>query len=159
MGQASEVIHRHHQRLADTLADQVSAIIEGRPEADPCALVAFLKHDLLPHDLGEELYLYPALDPVLKVHARATAALSVDHEYIQGYVDWIDETTEELETADEEERPALLALLRRLCVQLEAVLQLHMAKEEKVYLPLFERYTPREAQEQILSEMHEAISK
>jgi hemerythrin-like domain-containing protein len=158
MGQASEVIHRHHQQLVSTLSDQVAAIVEGRPEADPCALVAFLKHDLLPHDLGEELYLYPALDPVMKAHAQATAALSIDHEYIQGYVDWIEETTEELETADEQEKPALHALLHRLCLQLEAVLQLHMAKEEKVYLPLFELYTPKEDQQHILSEMHETLS-
>src|SRR5918911_3765327 len=158
MGQASEVIHKHHQNLIDTLSEQVTAIVEGRPEADPCALVAFLKRDLLLHDLSEELYLYPALDPVLKAHAQTTAALSVDHEYIQGYVDWIEETTEELETADEDERPALQALLERLCLQLEAVLQLHMAKEEKVYLPLFELYTPKEEQQQILSELREALT-
>jgi len=131
--------------------------VQGRPEADPLALVAFLKHDLLLHDLGEELYLYPALDPVLKAHTQATAALSIEHEYLQGYVDWIEETTEELETADEEERPKLQALLQRLCLQLEAVLQLHIAKEEKVYLPLFERYTTPEEQEQVLSDMRETL--
>ena len=66
MSIVSEAIHNHHQEISATLRRHVEQIIKGSASADPGALVAFLKHDLLPHAAGEERYLYPAVDPLVK---------------------------------------------------------------------------------------------
>jgi uncharacterized protein (DUF2249 family) len=41
-------------------------------------------------------------------------------------------------------------------LQLEAVLVAHLDKEERVYIPLFEKYLPDDEQQRILNGMHEA---
>src|SRR5450759_4714836 len=84
-----EAIHAHHQEILDTLRSHVAAIVDGQGHADPSGLVAFLKGDLLPHAQGEEAYLYPAVDPLVKTHGTATATMQIDHEYITGYIERI----------------------------------------------------------------------
>ncbi len=154
MGQASKAIHEHHQQLMQEISAQIKAIIEREPCADPERLAAFLKEELLPHALGEERQFYPVLDKLVAEHGKPTATMSIDHEYIEGYIDWIKETADELESADGDEREELLVLLGHLCVRLEAVLQLHIAKEERIYLPLFEQYVPEAEQQRVLDAMH-----
>ncbi|MFQ5795547.1 MAG: hemerythrin domain-containing protein [Candidatus Bipolaricaulia bacterium] len=154
MSKVSEAIRNHHRELMSTLTAQVTALVEGRPEADPQILAAFLKGDLLPHALGEEQHLYPAVEPLVKAHGQATATMSVDHEFIQNYIRQIEETTQALRTAGADERSGLEGHLQRLAMQLEAVLQLHLEKEERVYLPLFEQYLSEEEQRHVLDEWH-----
>ena len=81
-----EAIHNHHQELLQTISAHVAAITSGPAGADPDGLVAFLKNDLLPHAQGEEAYLYPAVDPLVKAHGQATATMIVDHEFLSGYI-------------------------------------------------------------------------
>jgi iron-sulfur cluster repair protein YtfE (RIC family) len=154
MGQVTRELRDHHRELMRKLTEQVTPIVEGSPEAEPRKLAAFLKRELLPHAVGEERYLYPALDPVIKAHTRPTTTMSIDHEFIEGYIDWIQETAEELETAEDEERPPLERLLSQLCLQLGALMQVHIAKEERVYIPLMEEYLTAEEQQRIVDRMH-----
>ncbi|MBZ0304459.1 MAG: hemerythrin domain-containing protein, partial [Anaerolineae bacterium] len=119
-------------------------------------MAEFLKNDLLPHAAGEEQHLYPAVDPLVAAYSKATATMSVDHEFIEGYVRQIDETAQALNKADAAERPALEKQLQRLTLQLEAVLAVHLEKEERVYIPLFEQHVAPEEQQRILDGMHEA---
>jgi hemerythrin-like domain-containing protein len=154
MGQITKAMCAHHKELLETVSERVSAITDDRPEADPKGLAHFLRDEVLHHAEGEEQHLYPALDPLVIAYGRPTAGMHVDHEYIEGYIDWIQETVEELETADPEEHPRLQALLRKLCLQLEAVLQLHMSKEERIYLPLFEQYLSEAEQQRIVDRMN-----
>jgi iron-sulfur cluster repair protein YtfE (RIC family) len=154
--EVGEAIHNHHQEILDTLTRHVTSIVGNDDGANPSALVAFLKGDLLPHAQGEEVYLYPAVDPLVKSHGKATATMTVDHEFISGYIDRIEEATRALGSAGEFEAPAKWASLQRLCLQLEAVLALHLEKEERVYILLFEKYLPEEEQQRILAGMHEA---
>lgn len=156
MSQVSEAIRNHHRELLETLTSQVAALVEGRPEADPQALADFLQDELLPHAVGEEKHLYPAVEPLVKAHGRATATMSVDHEFIENYIRQIGETAEGLQRAGAEERPALERRLRHLALQLEALLRLHLEKEERVYLPLFEQHLSEEEQQQVLEGMHAA---
>jgi hemerythrin-like domain-containing protein len=142
----------HHKEILSTLSRHVGAIIADG-DANPARFVSFLRNQVLPHAIGEEEHLYPALDPLVIAYGRPTAGMRIDHEYIEGYIDWIEETVEQLETADPVERGTLETLLRRLCLQLEAVLQLHLAKEERIYFPLFSRYLPEEEQQRILDRM------
>ncbi|HEY7781552.1 MAG TPA: hypothetical protein VIC85_15195, partial [Ktedonobacterales bacterium] len=52
-------------------------------------------------------------------------------------------------------RPALARQVERLAIGLEALLEVHLAKEERVYLPLAERYLPADEQRRILDAMHD----
>jgi uncharacterized protein (DUF2249 family)/hemerythrin-like domain-containing protein len=156
MSTVSEAIHNHHQEISATLRRHVEQIVAGSASADPGALVAFLKSDLLPHAAGEERYLYPAVDPLVKAHGSATATMQVDHEFITGYVNQLEETAQALRSAPAEARSALHAILQRLSLQLEALLLVHLEKEERVYIPLFEKYLPRDEQQRVLDGMHEA---
>lgn len=156
MSEVGEAIRNHHRELLEALAAQVAALVEGRPEADPQALVGFLQEELLPHAVGEEEHLYPAVEPLVKAHGQATATMSVDHEFIENYVRQMREAADRLQRAEAEERPALERRLRHLALQLEAVLRVHLEKEERVYLPLFEAHLSEEEQQQVLDGMHAA---
>lgn len=151
----AEAIHSHHQEILDTFAGYVNAIVAGT-QADPTGLVTFLKGDLLPHAQGEEAHLYPAIDHLVKKHGSATATMVIDHEYITRYIEEIERVVRTLSAANAEEKPALQATLQRLCLQLEAVLVPHLDKEERVYIPLLEKYMLASEQERILNGMHDA---
>lgn len=157
-----EAIHNHHQEILDTLTGHVAAIVDGEGHADPSALVTFLKGDLLPHAQGEEAFLYPAVAPLVKAHGNATATMTIDHEFITRYIDRIEEAARAHPTTGEDSGAtgatgqAKLSTLQRLCLQLEAVLTAHLEKEERVYIPLFEKYLSEEEQQRILVGMHEA---
>src|SRR5262245_60730980 len=99
MSSIQQAMHQHHQEMAATLDKHVTALVEKSNEANPAALVDFLKNELLPHAIGEEKYLYPAVDPLIKAHSSATATMSIDHEYIENYVREIEAATQSLENA------------------------------------------------------------
>lgn len=156
MSQVSDAIRNHHQELLNALTAQVAALVEGRPEADPQALATLLEDDLLPHAIGEERHLYSAVEWLVKTHGQATATMRVDHEFIEGYIRQIGEAVQALQGATEETRPEIESRLRHLALQLEAVLRVHLEKEERVYLPLFEQYLSESEQQQVLDNMHAA---
>jgi uncharacterized protein (DUF2249 family)/hemerythrin-like domain-containing protein len=154
MSKVSEAIHNHHEEILATLGRHVAAIAEGKGEADPHGLVDFLKNDLVPHAEGEEVALYPAVDPLVKQYRNATATMTIDHEYIKGYIEKIASTVAKIEA--EGSTPALEAELKKNSYKIEALLEAHLDKEERVYVPLFERYLPEAEQQAILDAMHEA---
>ncbi len=156
MSTVRDSIHQHHTELAKQLAAHVDALEQGRPEADLEALVALLQDDLLPHAQGEEAHLYPAVDPLIAQHGSPTATMRVDHQFISAYARRLQETAREWASASREERPALMRRAARLALQLQALLEAHLEKEETVYLPLFERYLSAAEQQRILDAMHEA---
>lgn len=155
MGTLSEAMRDHHRELADRLATQAAALEAGPAAGDVEALVAFLEGELLPHAAGEERHLYPVVDPLVAQHGRPTATMSVDHEYIAGYVRQIAELAHALRTADETQRSALWPRLLRVVVQLDGLFTVHLAKEERIYLPLLDRYVSPEGQQGILERLHE----
>ncbi len=156
MSAVSEAIRNHHRELVNTLTKQVTALVERQPDADAVAFAAFLKDDLLPHAVGEERHLYPAVEPLVKAHGKATATMSVDHEHIESYIRQIGEVAQALHTASATERSAVEERLRRLALHLEALLLVHLEKEERIYLPLFEQYLSETEQQHVLDGMHGA---
>lgn len=156
MSEVGQAIRNHHWELQEKLTAQVEALVEGRPEADPKALARLLQEELLPHAIGEEKHLYSAVEPLVKAHGRTTATMSVDHEFIEEYIRRVSEAVQALERAAPAQRPALQRQLQRLALQLEAVLRVHLEKEERVYLPLFEQHLAEEEQQRVLDGMHEA---
>lgn len=156
MGQGGKAIRDHHRELMETLENHVKALVEGQPKANPQGLARFLRDELLPHAVGEEKHLYPAIEPLIKAHGQATATMSVDHEFIEGYIRRISEVVAAVESAGPDQKPALQRQLQHLALQLEAVLRLHLEKEERVYLPLFEQHLSEEEQRRVLDGMHAA---
>ncbi len=155
MSKVTEAMRGHHRELARILNEQVSALEENSSQADPQALVEFLKTDLLPHAQGEEAALYPVVDDLVRDHARPTATMSIDHEYVSNYIKQIEETTRSLAETKNGNRDALVKRLILLGRQLEGLFQVHLDKEERVYLPLFEKYLSAEEQQRVLNGMHE----
>jgi uncharacterized protein (DUF2249 family) len=156
MSQVTDAIRAHHRELAKTLEAQVNALEEGRADANPAALVEFLKKDLLPHAQGEEASLYPRMDGLVREHGKATATMSVDHAFVENYIRQIEETARVLASTQNGNRANLQKQLARLALQLDALLTVHLEKEERIYLPLFEQYLSAEEQQRVLDGMHEA---
>jgi len=137
----------HHELVARiellrTVAERVgSASIESIRE-DVGQAYSFLTHQLIPHAQAEEQVFYPTVGRLL--HAlQATDTMSRDHlEVIR--------LTEELEAlrlqlfytpVSESSEQAL----RRVLYGLYAIIKLHLAKEEEIYLPILEaRLHPEE---------------
>lgn len=149
----TEAIHEHHLALSTELAALATAL-GGAPDAAE-NLVEFLRAELLPHARGEERHLYPAIDPLIRAHGEPTATMRVDHAFIEEYARRIADLAGAMHTTNPDDRPALARQVERLAIGLEALLEVHLAKEERVYLPLAERYLPADEQRRILDAMHD----
>jgi iron-sulfur cluster repair protein YtfE (RIC family) len=153
MTQIGDAIRAHHAEILATLTRHVRALTEGAPDADPRGFARFLEGELMSHARGEEDYLYPAVAPLVAEAGQATATMSIDHEHIARYVEEINGLAAGMDAAGgSPQDPERLA---RLALQLEAVLRLHLEKEETVYLPLFESGLPADEQRRVLDGMHE----
>ncbi|HEU0026505.1 MAG TPA: DUF2249 domain-containing protein [Ktedonobacterales bacterium] len=158
----TDAIRTHHRSLAETL-DGYAADVEAsaaNPDSASLAdlldrLTTFLSGDLLPHAQGEERTLYPALDPIIREHGSPTATMSVDHEYLGEYARKITETAQALRAASARERAELARQLDRQVLLLQGLFTVHLAKEERVYLPLVEQAVSSEDQHTLLAALHE----
>jgi hemerythrin-like domain-containing protein len=152
--QAHEAIRGHHRDLVATLDGYVAALAASRADLDPAALVTFLKEDLLPHAHGEERHLYPAVERLLREHGRATATMSVDHEFIEGYIAEIEKAVQAMANGEGTDGTRARERLERLVLQLQAVLEVHLEKEERIYLPLLEQFVSDDEMDKIVDRMH-----
>lgn len=152
----SDAIRKHHLSLAKTLTAHARGMGGDEPQAERDAFVSFLEGDLLPHASGEERHLYELIDTLVHDHGRPTATMLIDHEYINDYVTKIERTARDLAKASSGDRPRLLRDLRDLALRLEAIFALHLAKEERVYLPLIEKYVGDARQQSVLKAIHES---
>lgn len=155
MSKVTQAFRDHHRALSNELSDYVTRFAQAEPTADPKQFAAFLKNELVPHAAGEEAQLYPIVDDLVRAHGKPTATMRVDHEYIQNYVAQIEATAREYAHAAPAQQNALRAQLGKLGLELDAIFKVHLAKEEEVYLPLFEQYVSDEAQQRVLDAMHE----
>jgi uncharacterized protein (DUF2249 family) len=143
--EVSQAIYDRHQALFYRLLEHLK-ILEEQADSDPRALAQFLTEQILPQVVGEEAYVYPSL------HAKGTTtdSMSVDHEFIEAYVRRIEREAERLARAPKGEQATSRKVLVRLGRQLEAILELHLAKEDHIYLPLLQEI--RKEQQQPLAE-------
>lgn len=156
MSTVTDTVKSHHREIASRLlASGVAA--SGMPsDADLEALLSFLNDDLLPHARGEEAHLYVAIDSLVPMPGRATATMRIDHEHIETYARTIGIAVQRIRSAmDDQGVYAGRAALRELVQRLQAIVDLHLEKEERVYLPLIERFLTEEAQQRLLEEIHE----
>lgn len=131
-------------------------LLKSGAGADPSELVSFLNGELMPHAAGEERAMYPRIDGLVHDHGHATATMSVDHEFIAELVRAIEHAGGAARSASGSEKERAWRNLRDLAIQLEAILRLHTEKEERVYLPLVEKYLAEPEQHQMFKAMHEA---
>ncbi len=113
----------------------------------------FLSHHLIPHAEAEERVLYPVVQRLLGA-PRATATMSRDHVEIGRLVAELTAVRTELGAGAIGEEPA--RALRRLLYGLHALVSVHFAKEEEVYLPLLDAGLTPEAAREMFAEMERA---
>ena len=144
-----------HIELLRTVADSIgSAPTEALREGVGQASI-FLIHQLIPHAQAEEQVLYPTVARLLRA-VEAPETMSRDHlEVIR--------LTEELEAlrlhlfyaplseADEQ-------ALRRVLYGLYAIIKLHLAKEEEIYLPILEARLPAEEINGLVEAMERTVT-
>src|SRR6266480_6687427 len=138
--------------VADSIGSSASAESnrEGVGQAS-----TFLMHHLIPHAQAEEQVLYPTVGRLLRT-LEATDTMSRDHlEIIR--------LTEELESLRLHLFYAPLTeskeqALRRVLYGLYAIIKLHLAKEEEIYLPILEARLPAEEMDRLVEAMERTVT-
>lgn len=113
-------------RVADSISDlPLEQVQDGVEE-----VYEFLAYHLLPHAQAEEAALYPAVQRALG-SPNATRTMSHDHIEVGRYI-------EELAVLRREISPRQFKPLLRVLYGVYALVKVHFAKEEEVYLPILE---------------------
>lgn len=122
--------------VADSIPDApLEQIRDGVKE-----VYEFLAYHLIPHAEAEDAALYPVVQQVLG-SPDATRTMSRDHVEVGRYTAELADLQQELSTQN-------FKALQRVLYGLYALVKVHFAKEEEVYLPILEeRLSPVEAKE------------
>ncbi|HYM92052.1 MAG TPA: hemerythrin domain-containing protein [bacterium] len=103
----------------------------------------FLTHHLIPHAQAEDRALYPTVAKIMGA-PQATATMSRDHVEVGRLTEELKLLRTRLSGAAVGEAEA--KALRRVLYGLYAVVKVHFAKEEEVYLPILDAHlSPQEA--------------
>jgi CBS domain-containing protein len=146
-------VKRHRREVVKHLDEHVGKITEGGPDVVLDEVRLFLQQQLLPLVEAEESHLMPAVERVGN-QSRESLTMPLDFEVIRRYVRDIEEIMYAMETgAVAGERAALEAELSRKAVRLQAVVELHVEKESRVYMPLLEGHLSHEEHERIASDL------
>src|SRR5512138_780956 len=117
----------------------------------------FLANHLKPHAEAEDAALYPVVQRVLG-SPDATKTMSRDHVEVGRYI--VELLTLKNDLTEQALTPEQATSLRRVLFGVYALVKVHFAKEEEVYLPILDqRLTPESAQEmfeQMEAAAHEA---
>lgn len=138
----------HHELVPHIAFLRSTADLVGRASAeavreDVDVVLGFLSHRLIPHAELEDRILYPAVAGLLG-SPDATRTMSRDHVEVGRLTDDLRSARHRVVGA--EIAPADACELRRLLYGLHALVSLHFAKEEEIYLPLIAaRLAPEEA--------------
>ncbi len=157
MSTPTEPIREEHRHLLPHI-DELRTVAEAvgtTPAADLRSLVegarTFLVDHLIPHAEAEDRALYPAVARAMG-SPDATRTMTRDHLEVKALTDGLAAVLDRLGGDPVPEDVA--SELRRLLFGLHALVRVHFAKEEEIYLPLLdERLTAAEV-EQVVHEMH-----
>lgn len=142
-----------HIELLRTAADAIGTASGASLSSNIDEAYAFLTHHLIPHAQAEERALYPVVGSLMGA-PEATATMSRDH--IE-----IGRLTEELRSL----RPYLNGTgisasqeqaLRRVLYGLYAIVKVHFAKEEEVYLPILDAWLTATEASRLFESMEQA---
>jgi iron-sulfur cluster repair protein YtfE (RIC family) len=116
----------HMRQVADEAQHEAPLTLRNRLDA----VLRFLHNDLAAYMRIEEDVLYPALDRSATAHWSSQAML-LDHEAILRLLEEIDHAVTDPKHTKED--------LQRLLFVTEAVVRLHVDKEERLFMPLLDR--------------------
>ena len=152
----TQPLHDEHQELfpyvdriratADLIGD--AGMDEIRVDVED--VYDFLAHHLTPHAQAEDAALYPVVQKAIG-GPDATRTMSRDHVEIGRYIEEL--ATLKKALAGPALTQAQAMAFRRVLYGLYAMIKLHFAKEEEVYLPILDKYLSPQA----ASEMFEAM--
>ena len=161
MGTLPQIVRDEHRELVArieslrTVADSIDAVAIESLRESVGQVHAFLIHQLIPHAQAEEQVLYPTVGRVLRA-VEATETMSRDHlEVIR--------LTQELEALRlrlfyEPLRKTDEQALRRVLYGLYAIIKLHLAKEEEIYLPILEARLSAEEVDHLIEAMERTVT-
>jgi iron-sulfur cluster repair protein YtfE (RIC family) len=116
----------------------------------------FLAYHLKPHAEAEDAALYPVVQKVLG-SPNATRTMSRDHVEVGRYIEELASLKDNLSngTLTSEQTRSL----RRVLYGVYALLKVHFAKEEEVYLPILDQSLTPEAAREMFEAMENAAHK
>jgi hemerythrin-like domain-containing protein len=144
------VLRRHLRTLrsvAESMWTEQPLALRNRLES----VMSFLREEALPHMALEETTTYAAVDR-LPGGPNAGAAMALDHAAIRALVRDVDKLTSGLASKQK------MVKLQGALFALEALLRLHIEKEEALYLPLLSQLSPT-VQETIGTQIREVSVK
>lgn len=132
-----------HVETLKVAGDAIHEVLNSSDLASIDKASAFLTHHLIPHAKAEEKALYPVVRKVMG-SKEGTSTMSRDHVEIE-------RLTQELSLLQSKIAGTKITVkqanaLRRVLYGLYAIIKLHFAKEEEVYLPMLDaQLKPEEA--------------
>jgi hypothetical protein len=148
-------MQRHRRDLVRNLDERVGNISGGGAERGIDELRLFLQREVLPLAEANELYLGPAFERV-SGRTLETSSMLLDCEVARRYVNDVQEIMYKLETrARKDEREQLEAHLVEKAIRLQAIVELLVERESRIYLPLLEEHFSEEERSEILRAMVE----
>lgn len=156
MNTLTQPLRDEHKELIPHI-EQILEVADSLPEA-PVEQIRdgvndvyeFLAYHLLPHARAEEAALYPAVQKALG-SPEATRTMSRDHVEVERYVD-------ELAGLRQDVAPENFKALQRVLYGLYALVKVHFAKEEEVYLPVLEERLSAAQANEMFEAMERAAS-
>lgn len=133
-----------HVKTLQLAGDSIHEVLTSSDRALIDQAFTFLTHHLIPHAHAEEKALYPVVRKVMGSE-QGTATMSRDHVEIEQLTRELGLLRTKLTETKITEKQA--NALRSVLFGLHAIVKLHFAKEEEVFLPLLDsRLKPEEAQ-------------
>lgn len=139
----------HIERILEVVSSIPEAPLEQIREGVQ-DVYEFLAYHLIPHAQAEEAALYPTVQKALGSR-DATRTMSRDHVEIGRYIDELAELRQELS-------PQKFKALQRVLYGLYALVKVHFAKEEEVYLPILDDRLSLDAAKEMFEAMEKAAS-
>ncbi len=134
-----------HIETLRTVADSIGTAPEESVRRGVEEAYTFLTHHLIPHAQAEEKALYPVVGRLMGA-SEATATMSRDHVEVGRLTGELGSLQSQLVGTSVSEPQA--KALRRVLYGLYALVKVHFAKEEEIYLPILDaRLTPEEARQ------------
>src|SRR5512142_2256612 len=140
----------HIERILEVANSIPDASLE-EIRAGVAKVYEFLAYHLIPHAQAEEAALYPTVQKVLG-SPEATRTMSRDHVEVGRYV-------EELAELQNDPSPRDFKALQRVLYGLYALVKVHFAKEEEVYLPILDERLSLEEARDMFEAMEEAAGR
>ncbi|HEX9045210.1 MAG TPA: hemerythrin domain-containing protein [Candidatus Limnocylindrales bacterium] len=148
----------HHELLPHIDALASTADIAGIATEDELRdrvadAYRFLTHHLVPHARAEDAVLYGAVELAMRAPG-ATDTMRRDHVEVLRYVDALGSVVADAGAYDD----AVRARVRAILYSLHAIVALHFAKEEELYLEILDRALDEKRAARLFSELEAAAA-